>query len=82
LPEAIHDTSQYANNRAELSHEPTGVRERGMRKLKSIQQSKRFLSAHASVCNLFNFARHLVSVENYRLLRQRAFGSWQKAVAI
>ena len=26
-----HDTSQYANNRAELSHQPTGVRERGMR---------------------------------------------------
>jgi putative transposase len=30
-PEAIHDTSQYANNRAEQSHEATRVRERGMR---------------------------------------------------
>lgn len=27
IPEAIHDTSQYANNRAELSHQPTRVRE-------------------------------------------------------
>ena len=26
IPEAIHDTSQYANNRCELSHEPTRVR--------------------------------------------------------
>ena len=23
VPDAIHDTSQYANNRAELSHQPT-----------------------------------------------------------
>jgi len=28
IPGTIHDTSQYANNRAELSHEPTRVRER------------------------------------------------------
>lgn len=34
IPVTIHDTSQYANNQAELSHEPTRVRERGMRKFK------------------------------------------------
>ena len=27
IPDTIHDTSQYANNRAELSHQPTRVRE-------------------------------------------------------
>ncbi len=32
IPETIHDTSQYANNRAELSHQSTRVRERGMRR--------------------------------------------------
>ncbi len=37
IPESIHDTSQYANNRAELSHQPTRVRERGMRRFKSTQ---------------------------------------------
>ena len=26
IPDTIHDTSQYANNRAELSHQPTRVR--------------------------------------------------------
>jgi putative transposase len=31
MPDVIHDNSQYANNRAEQSHEPTRVRERGMR---------------------------------------------------
>ena len=28
IPETIHYTTQHANNRAELSHEPTWVRER------------------------------------------------------
>ena len=28
MPETVHDTSQYANNRAELSHQPTRERER------------------------------------------------------
>ncbi|MCH7672004.1 MAG: IS6 family transposase [Proteobacteria bacterium] len=82
IPETIHDTSRYANNRAELSHEPTRVRERGMRKFKSMQQAQRFLSAHAAVYNLFNLGRHLVSAENYRYFRLRAFASWDKALAI
>ena len=81
IPEVIHDTSQYANNRAELSHEPTRVRERGMRKFKSMEQAQRFLNIHAVVYNLFNLGRHLVSAENYRYFRLRAFTSWGKAVA-
>jgi transposase-like protein len=31
MPNVIHDDSQYANNRAEQSHEATRVRERVMR---------------------------------------------------
>jgi len=81
IPDTIHDTSQYANNRAELSHQPTRVRERGMRKFKSIQQAQRFLSVHAAVYNLFNLGRHLVSAGNYRQFRLRAFASWKYAVA-
>ena len=53
IPNTIHDTSQYANNRAELSHQPTRVRERGMRRFKSIHQAQRFLNVHAAVYNLF-----------------------------
>jgi putative transposase len=49
MPETIHDTTQYANNRAELSHQPTRVRERGMRGFKSTWQAQRFLSVHAAV---------------------------------
>jgi putative transposase len=81
IPESIHDTSQYANNRAELSHQPTRVRERVMRRFKSMQQAQRFLTVHAAVYNLFNLGRHLVSAKNYRFLRLRAFASWNYAVA-
>jgi putative transposase len=82
IPESIHDTSQYANNRAELSHQPTRVRERGMRRFKSTQQAQRFLSAHAAVYNLFNLGRHLVSAKYYRIFRDNAFASWKCATAL
>jgi putative transposase len=81
IPDTIHDTSQYANNRAELSHQPTRVRERGMRRFKSIVQAQRFLGVHSAVYNLFNLGRHLVSARHYRLFRMRAFASWKSAVA-
>ena len=81
IPEKIHVTDRYANNWAEQSHEPTRVRERGMRKFKSIRQAQRFVSAHAAVQNLFNLSRHLVGAQNYRDLRISAFGEWSRAVA-
>ena len=80
IPDTIHDTSRYSNNRAELSHQPTRVRERGMRKFKSIQQAQGFLNVHAAVINLFNLGRHLISAKHYRLFRLRAFTSWKSAV--
>jgi len=81
IPDTFHDTSQYANNRAEQSHELTRVRERGMRKFKSVKQAQGFVSAHAAVSNLFNLGRHLVSAGDYRNLRKGAFYEWSMAVA-
>ena len=81
IPDTIHDTSQYANNRAELSHQSTRLRERGMRRFKSSRQAQRFLSVHAAVHNLFNLGRNLISAKHYRLFRQRAFASWENATA-
>jgi putative transposase len=81
LPETVHRTKQYENNRVEQSHEVTRVRERGMRKFKSIKQAQRFVTAHAAVQNLFNLGRHLVKVEHYRNLRISAFCEWSSAVA-
>ena len=81
IPEAVHVTDRYANNRVEQSHESTRVRERGMRGFKSVIQARRFLTTHAAVSNLFNLGRHLVSANDYRDLREAALGEWNRAVA-
>ena len=41
MPTSMHCHERYANNRAELSHQPTRVRERGVRRFKSIVQAQR-----------------------------------------
>ena len=40
MPSVLHDTSRYANNRAEVSHQPTRQRERQMRRFKSAGQAQ------------------------------------------
>jgi putative transposase len=81
IPETIHSTKQYENNRAEQSHEATRVRERGMRKFKSMGQAQNFVTAHAAVSNLFNLGRHLIRAQHYRDLRGSAFSEWSRVVA-
>ena len=86
MPDVLHDTSQYANNRVEQSHEPTRMRERVMRgpafrRFKSTRQARRFLGVHVAVSNLFNLARHKVSAQHYRDLRTSAFTEWSRAIA-
>ena len=49
IPDTIHISDRYANNTAEQSHEPTRVRERGMRRFKSIALAQTFVTTHASV---------------------------------
>jgi putative transposase len=81
LPGVTHDTQQYANNRAEISHQPTRMRERQMRRFKSSRQAQRFLSLHGVVRNLFCVARHLLRSTHQRLLRSRSFEVWRSVTA-
>ena len=81
LPCVTHDTRQYANNRAELSQQPTRVRERQMRRFKSSRQAQRFLSAHGLITNLFRVGRQHLSSSNHRLLRSRSFSIWRAVTA-
>ena len=48
-----HGEDCHANNRAEVSHEPTRQQERSIRGFKSLGQAQRFLAVHAEVGNLF-----------------------------
>ena len=78
MPSVVHDTSRYANNRAEVSHQPTRQRERQMRRFKSPEQAQQFLSVHGIIQNLFRVGRHLASAANHRMLRDRSFAVWQQ----
>ena len=82
MPSVVHDTRQYANNRAEVSHQPTRQRERQMRRFKSPGQAQRFLSVHGVVQNLFRVGRHLVNSANHRTLRDRSFGVWRQVTCV
>ena len=79
MPSVVHDTKPYANNRAELSRQPTRERERKMRRFKSPGQAQRFLAVHAMIGNLFRLGRHLTKAVHYRSLRSAAFLQWQEA---
>ncbi len=81
IPSARHNSQQYANNRAELSHQPTRVRERGMRRFKSITQAQRFLESHAAVYNLFNLHRHSLNRKYFKQFRLRSFATWDAITA-
>ena len=81
MPSVDHNTAQYANNLAEVSHQPTRQRERQMRGFKSAGQAQRFLSVHGVIRNLINLGRHQLISANYRLLRERSFKDWSAATA-
>ena len=77
MPSVVHVTDQYANNRAEVSHQPTRQRERQMRRFTSAAQLQRFASVHGIVQNLFRVSPHLLRSAHHRLLRTRAFVEWE-----
>lgn len=80
LPSVDHCQDKRANNRAEVSHQPTRQQERQMRRFKSPGQAQRFLSVHGPINNLFRAGRHLLRAAQYRLFRARAFATWREVM--
>ncbi len=78
MPNVVHSTRQYENNRAEVSHQPTRQRERQMRRFKSAAHAQRFLSVHGLVQNLFRVGRHLLRAVHHRSLRTGSFRVWDE----
>ncbi len=76
IPSVLHCPAPYANNRVEVSHQPTRHRERQMRGFKSIAHLQGFASVHGVVQNLFRVSRHLLRAAHHRALRTRAFAEW------
>lgn len=73
MPSVRHVTAQHANNRAEVSHQPTRQRERQHR-FKSAAHLQCFASVHGVVQNLFRVDRHLLRAVDYRLCVGRGAG--------
>jgi putative transposase len=78
MPSVTHIQDQYANNRAENSHERTRQQERQMRRFKSHKHAQRFLAVHGQVNNLFNLSRHLMKAKHYKIFRDCAFSDWSE----
>ena len=81
MPLVPHDTTQYANNRAEVSHQATRHRERQMRGFTSRDHAQRFLTVHGVIQNLFRVSRHLLRSVHHRMLRARSFTVWAEVTA-
>ena len=80
MPAVVHLNTVDANNRVEVSHQPTRQQEYHMRRFSSSQHAQRFLTLHGLTQNLFRLSRHLMQAVHYRLLRTQAFQIWQDAV--
>nr|WP_241765358.1 IS6 family transposase [Hyphomonas adhaerens] len=59
--DACQETGRHLNNRAENSHLPFRRRERAMSRFQRMRSLQKFVSVHSSVCNHFNFERHVNS---------------------
>ena len=72
-PSVLHGPAPYANNRVEMSHQPTRHCARHLRWSKSPGQAQQFLSVHGLVRTLFRGGRHLVRAVHHRERRRRSF---------
>ena len=79
MPSVVHATDQCANNRAEVSHQPTRQRERRMRRFMSAAHVQRFASIHEVVQTLVRVGRHRLRSRHHRVLRKRACVEWDAA---
>ena len=78
LPSVSHRRARYLNNRAENSHQPTGVRERVMKRFASPGQAQRFLFAFSRIRQHFRPRRHLISAPQWRIEMTNRFAVWDE----
>ena len=76
MPSVVRVTDQYANNRAEVSHQPTRQRGAPDAAFQVGRSTPAVASIHGIVQNLFRVGRHLLRSAHHRLLRTRAFVEW------
>ncbi len=70
------------NDRVEQAHQPTRLRERVMRRFKSVVSAQRFLEAFACVSNLFRPGRHLLDAAAYRAAMRERVTVWREVAGL
>lgn len=75
-------TEQYANNRAENSHQPFRQQERAMTRFRRASTLQKYVSVHASAYNHFNHQRHLESRTRFKALRNASLVEWRQLTAV
>ncbi len=78
LPEVRHRASRHLNNRAEDSQEPARRRERQVQRFGSAEQAQRLLPAHGMIYGHFRPRRHLMTADQHRRARDKAFRVWRQ----
>src|ERR1700730_4725214 len=82
MPSVTHRQSKYLNNRAENSHQPTRLRERAMKRFKSLRHAQRFLSAFSGISAHFRPRRHLLSATQWRTEMADRIAVWREVAAL
>ena len=82
LPGVEYRQHKRLNNRAEISHQPTRLREKKMRRFKSAKHVQRFLSAFGPICAHFQPRRHRLHAGEYRTILQGRFQQWNEVTGV
>jgi putative transposase len=53
-----------------------------MQRFKSARHTQRFLSSHGQIHNLFQLRRHLLTANDHRAARDRAFQAWRDVTGV
>jgi putative transposase len=81
MPSVEHRQHKGLNNQAENSHQPTGRRERILKRFKSARQAQRFLSVLDQVANLFRRPAN-TNAADHRRACAGAFQVWTEVTCV
>ncbi|WP_290482125.1 MULTISPECIES: IS6 family transposase [unclassified Hwanghaeella] len=79
--QAAQEVGRWKNNRAENSHLPFRRRERAVSRFRLRRSLQKLSSIHSAIFNRFNFQRHLVSRDEFKIQRDASLIEWQQRCA-
>jgi putative transposase len=82
MPSTEHRQSQYLNNRAENSHQPTRQREQAMKGFRSPGRAQRFLACFSLISPHFRPRRHRLSATEYPTEMHHRFTTWNEITGL